>query len=159
MDAEKTLLACWGKLKGICRLTMVVSQQNEIEEKQAEGKVQVIEETPSMLLFWESGHWQDEKRMQFTNALRWTLELSNGSIGLEHLRQGRSHPVFLFHLKPAKKGRLVSIDPHVCGRDTYLGQVDLGPHFLKLSWRIVGPKKNDWIEIRYSGSLSSRRDS
>jgi hypothetical protein len=114
--------------------------------------VKVVEEGPSAIYFHESGVWQMEngREIQFSNTLRWTLDLGSGTIALEHLRHGAGKPVFLFHLKPKKESLLSSIDSHLCGADAYFGQVQIGPHFLQLSWKIVGPKKNDRIESLYT---------
>ncbi len=150
-QAQDALLLCWNRLKAVKMLMINAKLHREAAVKRGKGDVQVVEESPSQLLFQENGIWQMEcdKEMQFSNALRWTLDLSSGTIGLEHLRHGAAKPVFLFHLKPKRETLLVSIDSHLCGSDAYFGQVDLGPHFLQLSWRIVGPKKNDRIECLY----------
>jgi hypothetical protein len=150
-QAQDALLLCWNRLKTVKMLMINAKLHREAAVKRGKGDVHVVEESASQLLFQENGVWQMEcdKEMQFNNALRWTLDLSSGTIGLEHLRHGAAKPVFLFHLKPKRETLLASIDSHLCGSDAYFGQVDLGPHFLQLSWRIVGPKKNDRIECLY----------
>lgn len=150
--AQDILLECWSRLKGVIRLHMTARLLQDTSGKKGEGSVKVVEEGASVLLFQESGDWEMEngQRMQFSNMLRWTLDVASGTIGLEHLRRGASKPVFLFYLKPKKEGLLVSVDSHLCGADAYFGQVQMGPHFLKLGWKIVGPKKNDRIESLYS---------
>jgi hypothetical protein len=125
---------------------------NELSIKKGKGDVKVVEEGPAALLFQENGVWQmeNDQEIQFSNALRWTLDLASGTIGLEHLRHGADKPVFLFHLKPKRETLLASIDSHLSGANAYFGQVQWGPHFLQLSWKIVGPKKNDRIECLYT---------
>jgi len=151
-QTQDVLLSCWQRLKAIKMLLINAKLHTESALKKGKGDVKVLEENPSVILFQEIGAWQIEadNEIQFSNALRWTLDLSSGTIGLEHLRHGAGKPVFLFHLKPKGESLLVSIDSHLCGADAYFGQVQLGPHFLQLSWRIVGPKKNDRIECLYT---------
>jgi DNA-binding transcriptional ArsR family regulator len=151
-QAQDSLLLCWNRLKAVKMLLINAKLHAETSIQRGKGDVEVVEEGPSVILFQESGAWQMEngKEIQFSNTLRWTLDLSSGTIGLEHLRFGVAKPVFLFHLKPKTESLLASIDSHFCGSDAYFGQVQLGPHFLQFSWRIVGPKKNDRIECLYS---------
>ena len=150
-QTQDALLLCWNRLKVVKMLMINAKLHLETAVKRGKGDVVVVEENPSQLLFQENGIWQVEngQEIQFNNALRWSLDLSSGTIGLEHLRHGAAKPVFLFHLKPKRETLLASVDSHLCGSDAYFGQVELGPHFLQLSWRIVGPKKNDRIECLY----------
>lgn len=150
-QAQDALLLCWDRLKAIKMLLINARLHTEASLKKGKGDVKVIAENPSILLFQESGVWQmEDQEIQFNNVLRWTLDVASGTIGLEHLRHGASKPVFLFHLKPKRKALLASIDSHLCGSDAYFGQIQLGSHFLQLSWKIVGPKKNDRIECLYT---------
>jgi hypothetical protein len=151
-QTQDVLLTCWQRLKAVKLLLINAKLHTESTMKKGKGDVKVVEESSSVILFQETGGWQIdcEHEMHFSNTLRWTLDLSSETIGLEHLRRGATKPVFLFHLKPKGESLLSSIDSHLCGADTYFGQVQLSPHFLQLSWRIVGPKKNDRIECLYT---------
>jgi hypothetical protein len=151
-QSQDNLLECWNRLKTVRLLLINAKLHSDSKSKKGKGEVKVIEESPSVLLFQETGHWQleEDKKIQFNNTLRWTLDLSSGTISLEHLRHGTAMPVFLFHLMPKKEALLASVDSHLCGSDAYFGQVQLGPNFLQLSWRILGPKKNDRIECLYT---------
>jgi hypothetical protein len=151
-QAQDSLLFCWNRLKAVRMLLINAKLYNEASIKRGKGDVKVIEEGTSVISFQELGAWQmdNDKEIQFSNTLRWTLDLSSGTIGLEHLRFGAAKPVFLFHLKAKTESLLASIDSHLCGSDAYFGQLQIKSHFLQLSWRIVGPKKNDRIECLYS---------
>jgi hypothetical protein len=151
-QAQDSLLLCWQRLKAVKMLLVNVKLHNEAPIKRGKGDVKVVEESPSVVLFQESGMWQmeNDREIQFSNSLRWTLDLASGTIGLEHLRLGAAKPVFLFHLKPKSATLLASVDSHLSGSNAYFGQVGLGVHFLQLSWKIIGPKKNDRIECLYT---------
>jgi hypothetical protein len=87
--------------------------------------------------------------MTFSNTFRWTLDLSAGMISLEHLRQGLNNPVFLFHLAPTGNEHLASVESHLCEEDVYLAQVAWDLHHIRLSWRVIGPQKNEEMEYYY----------
>ena len=91
-----------------------------------------------------------DKKFEFSNVFRWTLDRSAGVISLEHLRRGADHPVFLFHLAPSSKHSLSSVDSHLCEGDAYFGQVHFDRYSLRLNWRVIGPKKNEEIDYYYS---------
>lgn len=151
-QAQDTLLQCWSRLKSVESLQTQAGLHSDPRVQRGRADVKVVEESPSVIYFQESGVWQMEngREIQFSNTLRWTLDLSSGTIALEHLRYGTGKPVFLFHLKPKKESLLVSIDSHLCGSDAYFGQVQIGDGYLQLSWKILGPKKNDRIESLYT---------
>ncbi len=151
-QAQNLLLLCWQRLKAVKMLLINAKLHTEALIKKGKGDVKVIEENSSVILFQENGVWQieNDQEIQFSNSLRWTLDLASGMIGLEHLRHGAAKPVFLFHLKPKSEALLASVDSHLCGPDAYFGQVQLGAHFLQLGWKIIGPKKNDRIECLYT---------
>jgi Family of unknown function (DUF6314) len=151
-QSQEILLECWARLKMVEMLQTHATLSSDTAVKRGAADVKVVEEGTSVLHFHESGVWhlEKEREIQFSNILRWTLDMASGTIALEHLRRGASKPVFLFHLKPKKPDLLVSIDSHLCGSDAYFGQIQLGPRYLQLSWKIVGPKKNDRIESLYT---------
>lgn len=85
----------------------------------------------------------------FSNVFRWTLDRKAGVISLEHLRRGLDRPVFLFHLAPSGIQSLSSVDSHLCGDDTYFGQIHFDLYAFRLNWRVIGPKKNEEIDYFY----------
>src|SRR4029077_659265 len=104
------------------------------------------------LIFHEKGIWQDKEgtEVNFSNVFRWTFDRHAKVIALEHLRRGPDHPVFLFYLAPSGNHSLSSVDSHLCGGDTYFGQIHFDRYSLRLNWRVIGPKKNEEIDYYYS---------
>lgn len=143
----QTAERCWEQLSQIKGFTLEVHDHKQFTRK-GQGEVTVQRETPSTLIFYEKGVWEEQK-MEFTNTYRWTFDRREGLISLEHLRQGLNHPVFLFHLTASQKNALSSIDSHLCGGDLYFGQLHLNPHGLHLKWRVIGEKKDQEIELTY----------
>lgn len=139
----------WEKLKRV--------KQMSIRSRAAEaiGEVLVQEESKNVLLFSERGRWlhPDSQGVEFHNALRWSFDFENGLVGLEHLRHGPHHPVFLFHLAPLTSRQLQSIDSHLCRNDCYFGQVSLHEQGLQFLWKIIGPNKQELLEYDYRCSL------
>lgn len=115
-----------------------------------EGTVAVIK-NGNLLIFNETGTWQGEEgsEVNFTNVYRWTLDLAGGRVGLEHLRQGASYPVFLFDLIPSSNCTLSALDPHLCKKDTYFGKIDFDSTAICLNWRVIGPRKNEEMNYYY----------
>lgn len=113
------------------------------------GEVAAAYDGGARCIFQERGSWQGMGGQEFTfrNVFRWTLNRIDGMLTLEHLRFGEKNPVFLFHLVPVNENTLESLHAHLCGEDTYFGQLVFEPPTLELTWRILGPKKND--EVRY----------
>ncbi len=87
--------------------------------------------------------------MSFSNTLRWILDRESGVISLEHLRLGPNAPVFLVRLVPKRNHFLISGESHLCGNDTYSAQVMWHQCSIRLSWRVIGPKKNEEIDYHY----------
>ncbi len=149
-----TLLAFWKRLSNVRSLTFISVAKGKSETGwNGKGKalVQLVRENTSTLVFQEKGTWVDknEQEFDFSNSFRWTLDLSLGSISLEHLRHGPNRPVFLFYLTPSGEKSLESIDSCLCDSDTYLGQVRFDENTIRLSWRVIGPKKNEEIDRFY----------
>lgn len=115
---------------------------------EAFGEVKVKEEKKGVLLFFERGQWLPQE-IEFNNCLRWSFDYENGLIGLEHLRHGPNHPVFLFHLAPISPRCFQSIDSHFCRTDCYFGQIELGEQSIQFIWRILGPQKNEILHYTY----------
>ncbi|CDR34855.1 Conserved hypothetical protein [Criblamydia sequanensis CRIB-18] len=151
----QTLQAFWQRLIEINQLRFH-AKTNSKEEKgwngKGEGEVLVSKEGTNALIFNEKGIWQGKLggEVSFSNVFRWTLDRQANVISLEHLRRGPDHPVFLFHLAPIGRNSLSSVDSHLCGGDIYFGQIHFDNHSLRLSWRVIGPKKNEEIDYYYS---------
>ncbi|MGE5196423.1 MAG: DUF6314 family protein, partial [Anaerolineae bacterium] len=148
---EQLLLTFWERLSFVKNLTFNAKTKSKEEsgwDGKGKGEVLVTKESDTVLIFNEKGSWQDKhgKEINFSNIFRWTLEKNVTMISLEHLRRGPTHPVFLFSLSPSSPHSLSSIDSHFCEEDTYFGQVFLDPHYLRLNWRVIGPKKNEEID-------------
>ena len=152
---ELLLLGFWEKLKTIKQLTLHAKSRSQEEtgwNGKGRGDVLVAKEADSILTFHERGSWQMQKdqSMSFSNTFRWTFDRTAGMISLEHLRLGPTSPVFLFHLAPTGSNLLTSIDSHLCEEDAYLAQVLWDRHSIRLSWRVIGPQKNEEMEYSYS---------
>ncbi len=151
----QALLAFWEKLSGVTQLTFNAKTKSKEERGwngKGKGEVSVVKEGSNTLIFHEKGVWHGEQdtEVSFSNIFRWILDRCAGVISLEHLRRGPEHPVFLFHLALSGKHSLSSVDSHLCGGDTYFGQIHFDRYSLQLNWRVIGPKKNEEIDYHYS---------
>lgn len=149
------LLAFWEKLLGVSQLNFHAKTNSKDDgggNRKGQGKVISTRSSSHVLIFSEKGSWQDKQGLDvnFTNVFRWTLDLDAKIISLEHLRYGSLHPVFLLHLTPSGMQSLSSVDPHLCGEDTYFGQIHFDNHGFQLTWRVMGPKKNEELDYYYS---------
>lgn len=154
-NKHQILLAFWEKLASVTQLTFHAKSKSKQENGwngKGQGEVTPTKEEPNILIFHEKGTWQGDQatEVSFSNVFRWTLDRNAGVISLEHLRRGPERPVFLFHLAPNGKHTLASVDSHLCGGDTYFGQIRFDRHTLRLNWRVIGPKKNEEIDYYYS---------
>jgi hypothetical protein len=148
------LLKFWKRLGQIKQLTFHAKSKSKEElgwTGRGKGEVVVTAEGKDILIYNEKGAWLSKEGSEtgFHNVFRWTLNRPAGLISLEHLRRGVNHPVFLFDLAPSHKQLLASVDSHLCVNDTYFGQMHLDPNSLRLSWRVIGPKKNEEIDYYY----------
>lgn len=148
---EPLLLSFWERLKSIKQLTLYAKSHTGWNGKGA-GEVLVSKENETALLFQERGAWQMQKgeQISFSNTFRWTLDQSAGMISLEHLRLGPNAPVFLFHLAPTDGHLMASVEAHLCEEDAYSAQAVWDRHSIHLTWRAIGPKKNENMEYFYS---------
>ncbi len=151
----QVLLAFWEQLQKVKQLTFNAKTKSKEEHGwngKGSGEVLVTKEGSNILVFQEKGIWQGKQgaELNFSNVFRWSLDRLAGVIALEHLRRGPDHPVFLFHLAPAGKSSLSSVDSHLCEGDTYFGQIHFDHYGLRLNWRVIGPKKNEEIDYYYS---------
>lgn len=155
VKSERILLEFWKKLSSIKKLVFhakTKSQEENGRNGRGQGVVDVAKESESVLIFHEKGSWKglNGTETDFTNSFRFTIDCIAGMISLEHLRYGLNHPVFLFHLAPSGKHALSSVDSHFCEGDTYFGQMVDTAQNLRLSWRVIGPKKNEEIDYYYT---------
>lgn len=156
LSSQKTLQSFWEKLVSIQTMCFSAKSKSmgQITGWNGIGKgvVEVKFEEETVLIFKERGSWisEEKKEHDFSNVFRWTLQLQQGVITLEHLRFGAQHPVFLFSLIPVDANTLESIDSHVCNDDSYFGQIRCDKHFIQFNWRVIGPKKNEEIDYLYT---------
>lgn len=154
-NKTQILVTFWEKLKQVTKLTFNAKTRSKDEQGwngKGQGEVIIVKEGSNVLIFNEKGTWQGKQGsdVSFSNTFRWTLDRSAGMISLEHLRHGHDHPVFLFYLAPSGKESLASVDSHLCGGDSYFGNIHFDVYSLRLHWRVIGPKKNEEIDYYYS---------
>ena len=147
-------LSMWERLKQIKLLSFHAHTKSHNEggwNGRGKGEVIVKGEGNEVLVFHEKGSWQGKQGqdIDFSNVFRWTLDDKAGTISLEHLRRGVNNPVFLFHLAPSGPHTMTSVDSHLCGGDTYFGQIHCDQHALRLNWRVIGHKKNEELDYYY----------
>ncbi len=145
----------WEKLSIIKKLSFSAISQNGSHtgwNGVGRGEVLCQKQSDHVIIFVENGSWisKEGKEFTFKNTFRWSLDRFQNLITLEHLRFGELNPVFLFHLAETADEILESVNSHVCNEDTYLGQVRCLDNFVKLNWRIIGPKKNEEIDYLYT---------
>jgi hypothetical protein len=151
-DARAELIAFWEKLQTVKTLWFTAKSHLGENRSIKTGKAQVvISEQKGSCIFQEKGFWFLDQipDTAFSNTLRWTLDPHANLLTLEHLRYGPENPVFLFHLTPTKPGVLESVDAHLCADDTYLGSIVWDKQGIEFCWRIIGPKKNEDLTMRY----------
>jgi hypothetical protein len=54
-----------------------------------------------------------------------------------------------FHLTPTGSNLLTSVESHLCEEDAYLAQALWDRHSIRLTWRVIGPQKNEEMEYHY----------
>jgi len=91
MKTSSIIKNFWQRLKEIKSFSL----EGKNQEK-GMGLVMVNHEN-NQLIFTEKGKWL-KGEIEFTNTYRWTFDTNKNMINLEHLRYGKDHPVFLFHL-------------------------------------------------------------
>ena len=139
---QNFLLTLWETLKGVSHVTFQFRSRGG-GKGFGTGRVEVQKAQDAQLIFQEKGTWQglNDQEFVFRNVFRWSFNRIDGLITLEHLRFGVNNPVFLFHLIPAGPDYLESAHAHLCGQDTYFGQLEFKAGVIKLIWRILGPKR------------------
>lgn len=149
-ESHTLLQTIWNQLKTISSLTLIASscsKEPNAWKRKGKAKIEMVHEG-NVITFHEKGKW--ESNVNFRNSYRWTWNLRNETLSLEHLRHGYKHPVFLFFLEPTDHKTLESLNPHLCGEDTYFGWMQHSPLFLQINIRTIGPKKNEKIECVYT---------
>ena len=154
-ESRNILRKFWNRLIKITHLQFHAKtklKEEGVWNGKGKGGVLIKQERENTLIFHEKGSWQGKEyeEVNFTNAFRWALDLDTRRISLEHLRRGLQNPVFLFHLSPTSYNVLSSVDSHLCGDDVYFGRMIYDPQSLRLSWRVIGPKKNEEIDYYYT---------
>lgn len=140
-------LACVETLSFVAESALATGWHGE-----GRGDVGVTMPAEDALLFYESGTWRPDGGvdLSFRNVFRWTK--LGDAIRLEHLRFGPDAPVYLFDLMQHEDGIWRSADPHRCKADRYTASLTMQDGAMDLVWRIDGPKKQERIAYRYSGS-------
>ena len=151
---EPQLIGFWERLKTVKELSLHAQSRTKGKagwNGKGKGSVLISLDSDNALTFHERGSWhvQYNQNLTFSNTFRWTLDRSAGMISLEHLRLGPNHPIFLFHLAPTGNRLLASVDSHHCEEDVYLAQVAWDWESIRLSWRVIGPQKNEEMEFTY----------
>ncbi len=153
-NKREDLLKFWEKLRKVKHLSFHVKSRQKEEQSVKIGKADIVVQmpSPSVLIFEEKGYWllDHQADTAFSNSFRWTMDLNALLISLEHLRYGTTHPVFLFHLTPTQSQFLKAVDEHLCGEDTYLGNIFWNQNEIAFHWRTIGPNKNSQLTYHYS---------
>lgn len=147
------LSAFWEVLKKVKKLKFTAKTIKDEDTETRFGYAQVtLTESKEELIFDEKGFWHldEEPNMAFSNTFRWRLDLKNQAIAVEHLRYGVKNPIFLFYLKCHGKGQLISENAHHCREDIYLATCSWNKKKVVYQWRILGPKKNQFLTYEYS---------
>lgn len=116
------------------------------------GSVEVETVDSVTMLSHETGHWSPHEgtELQFSNVFRWTSVPDQNLLRLEHLRFGKTHPVYLFDLQQIGNTRWDSVEPHICRDDLYTATLECQDDQLYLNWTIKGDTKNERIGYIYS---------
>jgi hypothetical protein len=146
----------WQKLASVKQFyfqAKIKGQEEKAYMGRGKGEVHIAE-GDGLLIFTEKGVWdkkagEEDGPMHFSNVFRWTIDRGRLLVSLEHLRHGSDRPVFLFHLAPSGSSSLTSVDSHLCGEDVYFGQIYFDRHTLRLTFRAIGPKKNQETTYYY----------
>ncbi len=153
LEINKVLYDFWEKLQSVKQLSFLAktkSKEGHGWNGKGLGEVFVAKEGKT-LIFTEKGTWKGKngENVTFSSAFRWTLDTDRGVISLENLHHGPNHPVFIFHLAPTGNNILSSVDSHLCGADSYFGQIHFDSKRLRLTWRVIGPRKNEEMDYYY----------
>ena len=142
LNTSSILSEVWRKLQN------VKTVQYHADDKRGKGWVTIEKESAYALIFEEEGSWGEG--VNFRNVFRWTVDPDHEMLALEHLRFGKQHPVFLFHLVPVANQLLESVDAHINQEETYYGYLENRPRGIKLLCRTLSPQKNETLTYFYS---------
>lgn len=108
------------------------------------GHVDIHQDNDSIITY-ERGKWKNthHKEFLFTNAYRWTLNPSESSMTLEHIRFGIEQPVYLFDFYPVEVNEWETRQAHQCQLDSYTAKLTIEATYLKIEWQITGAHKNE----------------
>lgn len=114
------------------------------------GSVVVQTGPAGRLLLRETGLWQPQfgAQIRFRSGYSWFI-IGPERVGLEHLRWGPDHPVYLLDLVWQGGGLWCSALPHHCREDRYDLKIQIQARKVRLKWTVIGPHKQDYLELRY----------
>jgi hypothetical protein len=139
-------------IRGARHLNFVYKEKSSKKIRVGNGRVKIRADQPQgseKIICEEAGFWKEQdhaKPFSFSNVYQW--QFSHSSFTLSHLRQGEDSPVQLLEFTH-NQGRWLAKDPHVCGEDTYVGELELDDHLVNLKWYVKGPEKDYNLEIEY----------
>lgn len=115
-----------------------------------QGTLESIE-TNGQVRFIEAGQFLldgQPRPVPMRNVYRWVP--GDARLSLLHERRGPEAAVHLFDLVQAEDGEsLVNEAVHQCVDDAYSARLTLREEGFDLTWRIVGPKKDEHIDYQY----------
>lgn len=148
-DQCKAIIPLWERLATVSEFSFNASNgPGSATDWRGHGRGRIeVERGEWQLLFRECALFtsSDGHKIEMQNAYRWTLLPE--SLRLEHLRRGE--PLLLFELQPVTEHGFRSVQPHLCGDDTYSAELLLGKSELELIWQIHGPRKNERLHYHY----------
>lgn len=149
------LAEVWKKLEATSQVLYVAHDRLSHKESttgQGNGVVTLTQGGPYQMTFEEEGSWRLDTGLSFNyrNFFRWSVDSLRGILSVEHLRFGKDHPVFLFHLVPISDRLLESVATQTNGDETYFGYLENKAHGLKLCCRTISPQKNESITYYYT---------
>lgn len=151
---REQLIEFWTLLKEVKHLKFQAQDLDQSPPQKRLGLAEVEKKlgNSNQIIFEEKGFWYEKELPSsgFSNAFRWTLDFKNIRISIEHLRYGPQKPVFLFYLTPDGDKNLGSHACHECNQDLYLAKCSFKRKQIHLKWRIIGPKKNQFLSYQYS---------
>lgn len=136
--------------------SLIVSVRSKIKDETDVGRsgrcdVVIEKEADGSLIFIEKGSWMNSEpgKGNFTNVFRWIFH-NNDAVGVEHLRYGREHPVFLFYLIPISQNTLSSGNSFLNDKGIVFGHIRFDENKFSFHRRIISPDKDEKIEYFYS---------
>lgn len=154
MERKLQIPQVWDRLQTITSLQFTAESASPTKTGwtgNGEGTVHVEAEGNTTLLFHEKGTWSGElgREFAFHNLFRWSLDIAEQKLQLEHLRFGPTKPVYLFHLAQVAADTWESTEPHVCRDDLYDATMKLEQDYIELHWTVRGPETNERIAYTY----------